>query len=712
MKEEQRNMFLAIALSLGVVMLWQVFFAPELTDPAELETIDQAAFEMGDGSLPYPTDGGTSQGLGGMGSGAIDRDAALQLSARVEIDAPGVDGSISLAGARIDDLHLRHFRETIDPESPEITLLSPSGSEDSYYVEFGWLPAPGVTATVPGRSSIWTPANPNTVLTPETPLTLVWSNGEGLTFSRLITVDDDYMFNVTQTVTNSTNRPVTLHPYGLIARRGEPEGNRFWIAYEGLFGYLDGQRHTASYKNLRDDGEVSYSSSDGWVGITDKFWMTALAPENGVEFEGRFTYRENDGVEFFQSDYRMNGQVIPAGGSVDISTRLFAGAKVVELIEQYRNEDGIQRFDLSMDWGWFFFLTKPFFWALLYLKGLLGNFGLAILAFTVLVKLVIFPLANKSYESMAKMRKVQPQIEKIREIHGDDKVKQQQEMMELYKREKLNPLAGCLPMLVQIPVFFALYQVLFVTIEMRHAPFYGWIHDLSAPDPTSLFNLFGLLPWSVEALAAVPLIGSLLTIGVWPLIMGFSMWFQFQLNPPPPDPMQRRMFALMPFFFMFLLANFSAGLVIYWAWNNFLSIVQQTVIMKRLGVAVNPFERIKLPGFMKNAFASSGVPKAERDMSEAEAEPEAEAESESVDEVVEDVIEEPVEEADAEAGDTETEDDAEEEADDEIEEEEEIVIEILDEDGEPVTSFEEDSSGWDDGTDDPYDDDEPTKGNS
>jgi YidC/Oxa1 family membrane protein insertase len=529
----------------------------------------------------------------------IEREAALGLSPRIVIDTDAVDGSISLAGARIDDLHLRRYRETVDPESPEITLMSPSASPDARYAELGWRPASGATTVVPTSTTVWTPLDPDAVLTPETPVTLIWANGAGLTFSRTISVDENYMFTIDQSVTNSTAEPVALHPYGLVARRNEPEGQRFWLAYEGPFGYLNGSRRDAGYGDLRDDGARDFTSTNGWLGITDKYWMTVLVPPRDAEFTGRFTYRDAPGGEIFQSDYIMNAMVVPPQGSIEVSANLFAGAKVVNLIDRYRNTYSVQRFDLAMDWGWFFFLTKPFFWALSHIGQLVGNFGVAILIFTVLIKLVFFPLANKSYESMAKMRKVQPEMEKLRERYKDDKVKQQQELMELYKREQLNPLAGCLPLLIQIPVFFALYQVLFVTIEMRHAPFFGWIQDLSAPDPTTVFNLFGLLPWSSADLAAVPLIGLFLTIGVWPIIMGFSMWYQMQLNPPPPDPIQRRMFQLMPIFFTFILANFAAGLVIYWAWNNTLSILQQTVIMKRMGTYENPLRRIPLPAALR-----------------------------------------------------------------------------------------------------------------
>ncbi len=601
MQEEQRNMFLAIALSLAVVMLWQFLMMPSAEERAAMEA-ERAAAEQdaADVGLPVPGADGAAQPLLGSETLVVERDAALRLSPRVPIDTPSVNGSISLAGARIDDLHLLRYRETIDPESPEITLMSPSASQDARYAELGWRPGRGSDTVVPSSTTVWTPIDPGAELTPETPLTLVWSNGEGLTFSRTISIDENYMFQITQAVTNSTNEPVTLHPYGLVARRGEPEGQRFWISYEGPFGYLNGSRRDAGYNKLRENGAREFTSSDGWLGITDKYWMTVLVPPQDSEFVGRFTYRDAPGGEIFQADYIMNARVVPPGGSLAVSSYLFAGAKVVDLIDQYRDGLGVQRFDLAMDWGWFFFLTKPFFWALSYLGRLAGNFGVAILLFTVLVKLVFFPLANKSYESMSKMRKVQPEMEKLRERYKDDKMKQQQELMELYKREKLNPLAGCLPLLIQIPVFFALYQVLFVTIEMRHAPFFGWVRDLSAPDPTTIFNLFGLLPWSSADLASIWLIGPFLTIGVWPLIMGFSMWFQMQLNPPPPDPVQRRLFQLMPIFFTFILANFAAGLVIYWAWNNILSIIQQTVIMKRMGTFENPLGRIKLPAIIRD----------------------------------------------------------------------------------------------------------------
>ena len=604
MQEEQRNMFLAIVLSLAVVMLWSFLAQPSPEERAAREAELTAAEQEADVGLPIPGAADASGSILATDALVVDRDAALRLSPRIAIDTPSVDGSISLAGARIDDLHLRDYRETIDPESPEITLMSPSGAQEARYAELGWRPARGENIEVPTSSSIWTPLDPGAVLTPETPITLLWSNGDGLTFTRMISVDEDYMFTITQEVINATNRPVTLHPYGLVARRGEPDGQRFWISYEGPFGYLSGSRRDAGYGDLRDDGARDFTSNEGWLGITDKYWMTVLVPPQDSEFVGRFTYRDAPSGEIFQADYIMDARVVPPGGSTEVSSYLFAGAKVVSLIDRYRDELGVQRFDLAMDWGWLFFLTKPFFWALSLLGSLTGNFGVAILLFTVLVKLVFFPLANKSYESMAKMRKVQPDMEKLRERYKDDKVKQQQELMELYKREQLNPLAGCLPLLIQIPVFFALYQVLFVTIEMRHAPFFGWIQDLSAPDPTSVFNLFGLMPWSSADLAAIPLIGAFLTIGVWPLLMGFGMWFQMQLNPPPPDPVQRRMFQLMPIFFTFLLANFAAGLVIYWAWNNFLSIIQQTVIMKRMGTYENPLGRIKLPRAVRDRLPS------------------------------------------------------------------------------------------------------------
>jgi len=610
MQEEQRNMFIAAALMFAVVMVWQFLVQPSPEERAAREAQQAAAQQQQEETntgLPSPGGASTATAPSGSDTLIIDREDALHLSPRVRIETPAVDGSISLAGARIDDIHLRRYHETIEPNSPEITLMSPAASPDAHYAELGWRPARGTNTVVPTSTTEWTPVDPNAVLTPQTPVTLIWANGQGLTFSRTFSVDQNYMFTVTQTVTNSTGEPVSLHPFGLVARRGEPAGRRYWISYEGPFGYLNGSRRDASYKNLREDGQRDFNSTEGWLGITDKYWMTVLVPPQDSEFVGRFTYRDTAGGEIFQADYIMNAEVVPPGGSIEVSSYLFAGAKVVDLIDDYRDSLGIQRFDLAMDWGWFFFLTKPYFWALSHLHRLVGNFGIAILMFTVLIKLAFFPIANKSYESMSKMRKVQPEMEKLRERYKDDKMKQQQELMELYKREKLNPLAGCLPMLIQIPVFFALYQTLFVTIEMRQAPFYGWIHDLSAPDPTSLFNLFGLLPISTDQLAAFPVLGPFLTIGAWPIVMGFTMWFQMQLNPPPPDPVQRRMFQLMPIFFTFLLAKFAAGLVIYWTWNNTLSIIQQTVIMKRMGTYENPLRRLGLMNLFHRLMPAGAV---------------------------------------------------------------------------------------------------------
>ncbi len=609
MQEEQRNLLLAGVLIVAVMMVWTLL-TPSPEPAGELAAGDPSVVsaQFDENGIPLPSVSAGDVPAASIPT-ALTRGNALALSERIIIDTESVDGSIALQGARLDDLHLRRYRETIEDDSPEITLLSPSATPGHTYVELGWTAAdPDLSATLPNSSTAWAPLDPSVVLTPQTPVTLIASNGAGLSFTRIISVDENYLFTVTDSVTNSTSSEVNLNPYGLVARESEPEGQRFWISYEGPFGYLDGSRRTAGYGHLRDNGSVSHTSTGGWVGITDKYWMTTIAPDQDQEIEAHFTFYERNGSEFFRSDYVMAAQSVPAGGSLELTTQVFAGAKVVSLIDGYRNDVGIARFDLAMDWGWFFFLTKPFFLAINWINGFVGNFGVAILIFTVLVKMVFFPLANKSYESMSKMRKVQPEMEKIRERYKDDRTQQQQEMMELYKREKLNPLAGCLPIVVQIPVFFSLYQVLFVTIEMRHAPFFGWIQDLSAPDPTTIFNLFGLLPWSSGDLATIPFVGSFLLLGVWPLVMGFSMWFQMQLNPPPPDPMQRRIFALMPFFFTFLLAKFAAGLVIYWAWNNTLSILQQWVIMKRMGVDVNPFENIKLPGFITERLPNRPPP--------------------------------------------------------------------------------------------------------
>ncbi|WP_309391180.1 membrane protein insertase YidC [Chelatococcus sambhunathii] len=578
---DNRNTILAVALSIMVLIGWQYFFARPQIEAQRQQQATQAALNADKqaGETPgagAPQPGAPAPSAAGAPQGKT-RDEALKASPRVKIDSPRLDGSIALVGGRIDDVSLKDYRETVDPKSPEIVLFAPLDSPQPYYAEFGFVNAQGGTAKLPDGRTEWK-AESAGPLTDKTPVVLTWDNGEGLIFKRTISLDANYMFTVKDSVTNAGSAAATLYPYALISRRGEPHVSGYYILHEGLIGVIgDEGLQELTYKKVSDGPRSFRQNTGGWLGITDKYWASALVPPQDKPYDARFA-STTDGGKTYQTDYLLNAMTIAPGASAETSGRLFAGAKQVSVIDKYETEGGVRKFELMIDWGWFHFITKPMFYALDYFFKLLGNFGLAILAVTVIVKLLFFPLANKSYVSMSKMKLVQPEMAKIKERFPDDKVKQQQELMELYKKEKINPLAGCLPIVIQIPVFFSLYKVLFVTIEMRHAPFYGWIRDLAAPDPTSLFNLFGLIPWEVP---------HFLLIGVWPILMGITMFLQMRLNPAPPDPTQAMIFNWMPLFFTFLLASFPAGLVIYWTWNNLLSILQQWVIMKRQGVKVD-----------------------------------------------------------------------------------------------------------------------------
>ncbi|WP_299394824.1 membrane protein insertase YidC [Pelagibius sp.] len=578
---EQRNLLLAIVLSVAILFGFQMLFPPPPPPVQQPETVGEQ------GSTPVPGQGAAPSipGLPGGVPAAQVREEAIGISPRIEIDSENLGGSIALRGAKLDDLVLRQFRETLDEDSPLITYLSPEGSADPYFARFGWAAAPGTTVTLPDAQTLW--QSEGGTLTPDTPVTLRWNNGEGLTFEQVFELDDEYLFTVTQRVVNDAGAEVQLAPFGLISRTNTPEILGFFILHEGPLGVFDEVLKEVDYDELKDDFEgrdvvIETPTTGGWIGITDKYWLAALIPEQSQAVKTRFLYNQRDGRDHYQTDMIYDATAVPAGGSVEITNRLFAGAKEVVKLDAYEEQFGIVGFDRAVDFGWFYYLTKPLFYALHWLNATLGNFGLAILALTVAIKLVFFPLANKSYRSMAKMRKLQPQMLELRERFAEDKQRLNQEMMALYKREGANPLSGCLPILIQIPVFFALYKVMFVTIEMRHAPFYGWIQDLSAPDPTSILNGFGLLPWGVPELGIL----NLLNLGVWPLLMGISMFLQQKLNPQPPDPVQAKIFLMMPIIFTFLLATFPAGLVIYWTWNNVLSIAQQAIIMKRAGVPI------------------------------------------------------------------------------------------------------------------------------
>jgi len=597
---DNKNFFLAIALSIIVLFGWQYFVgAPQMERERLRQEQRQAAEtkkptpqpEIGGSSVPQPSAGQTQTGgnlpLPGTGAATpkISREAALSSNPRIEIDTPSLMGSISLKGGRIDDLLLRNYRQTVDPESDNITLFSPSGIKGAYYAEFGWTADPETKIKTPTSTTLWS-IKPGAKLTPETPVNLEYDNGEGLIFRRTISLDKDFMFSISQEVENRTAEAVTLYPYGLLSRHGKPEIQNFYILHEGLIGVLgeDGLQEI-DYDDVIDGNTMTFESTGGWLGIIDKYWGAVLVPNQKEKMTARFSASQRNDIVTYQTDYLGKGIVAAPGNRATIENQLFAGAKVVSIIDGYDEKLGITNFDLLIDWGWFYFITKPMFMLIDFFFKFFGNFGIAILAATVVIKLIFFPLAHKSYVSMSKMKKLQPEIAKMKERFGDDRAKQQQAMMELYKKEQVNPMSGCLPILLQIPVFFALYKVLFGTIEMRHAPFFGWIQDLAAPDPTTLFNLFGLIPWTPPAL--IPL------VGIWPIIMGITMFIQMRLNPAPPDPVQAMVFNWMPLFFVFLLASFPAGLVIYWAWNNTLSVSQQWYIMNQQGVKVDLLGNIR-----------------------------------------------------------------------------------------------------------------------
>jgi YidC/Oxa1 family membrane protein insertase len=584
MDENNRNFILAIVLSMVVLFAWQFIFVPE-TPEQPTQQSEQAPPQPSASSETPQVDGAPAVGGAPQPEGAptgMTREEALAASPRVAIDTPSVKGSISLKGARIDDLILKDYRVTVDPDSAQVILLSPAGDPHAYYAERGFVAASGSDLALPAGDTLWTAEGQGT-LTPNSPITLTYDNGQGLKFERTISIDDKYMFTIDDTVTNSGEDPVTLYPYGLVSRHELPHVQGFYILHEGLIGVVDGGLEEISYSSAVDDPPATFKSENGWLGITDKYWATVVIPEQGKPFEAKFDGTTQGDRTRFQTDYLMGPVTVTAGGEAQVSGHVFAGAKEVNVVDGYASTFAIPKFDLLIDWGWFYFMTKPLFFALDYFYKLVGNFGVAILIVTLCIKIVLFPLANKSYVSMSKMKLLAPEMQKIKERYPDDRMRQQQAMMEMYKKEKVNPASGCLPILVQIPVFFALYKVLFVTIEMRHAPFFGWIQDLSAPDPTSIFNLFGLIPWDPPVF---------LMIGAWPIIMGITMWVQMKLNPAPPDPIQQKIFTWMPVFFTYLLASFPAGLVIYWAWNNTLSVLQQSVIMARQGVEIPLLENL------------------------------------------------------------------------------------------------------------------------
>ena len=590
---EQRNFILAIGLSILVLLVWQYFIGSneienqnETIIASEDTSIDDA--NLSDIPVPSLNDSPdiNADVLIASSNDTISEDPAY----RIKIDTQNIEGSISLVGARIDDIQLKNFKETMSEDSPLVQILKPVSSQKPFYIHHGWVAGPKENIVLPNEKSIWKLVRGNT-LTETSPITLEWDNGDGLTFSKKIEIDSNYLFTINQSITNNTSEDFTLYPYSLISRNGIPDDyTNFFVLHEGFIGVLgESGEKKADYNDIAKNPESFENINGGWLGFTDKNWATVIIPPSDLIYQGRFTSLSNGNT--YQVDYLGSAQDIKSGSIINIESMIFSGAKQVNILDKYEEEHSIEKFDLLVDWGWFYFLTKPLFYVLQWLYGILGNYGLSILGVTVLIKIVFFPLANKAYVSMSAMKKLQPEMLKIRENYKDDRAKQQQAIVAIYKKEKVNPLSGCIPILIQVPVFFALYKVLLCTMEMRHQPFFGWIRDLSAKDPTTIFNLFGLIPWSPP---------SFLLIGIWPILMGLTMSIQMRLNPTPPDPIQQKIFAWMPVVLTFLFAQFSAGLVIYWAWNNTLSSLQQYIIMKRMGVEVELWSNIKSAFKKKN----------------------------------------------------------------------------------------------------------------
>ena len=607
---ESKNLWIAIALSAAILIGWTVFIeGPRMAAQKAQQQAQQAQ------QAAQPAEQPAQQAAAPQDTGrkTLPRDEALKESPRVAIDTPRLQGSIALKGSRIDDLVLKGYRETVEPTSPNIVLLSPADSEHGYYADFGWSSdAAGIA--LPKNDTVWN-ADGDT-LSPDHPVTLTWDNGQGLTFARKFEIDANYMFTVTDTVTNASGAEVELAPYGRVVHYGTPQNaSQTYVLHEGPIGVFEGALKEEKYHSVKSQAEetdnngkfVFPNSTGGWMGISDKYWLVSQVPPQDETLTGSMFYDLKG--DFYQVDFAAAKKPVPQGGSLTRQQHLFAGAKVVSMLADYRDRLNLPLFDRAIDFGWFWFLTKPLFVILDTIYRYVGNFGIAILCLTVLVKACMFPLANKSYRSMSKMKILTPKMQELRAKFGDDKAKLNQEMMELYKREKVNPAAGCLPIVVQIPVFYALYKVIYVTIEMRHAPFFGWIRDLSAPDPTSVLNLFGLIPWDYHFLLTRPAVGSvfhILSIGIWPLIMGVTMYMQQKLNPAPADPVQARVFQFLPIMFTFMMGQFQAGLVIYWAWSNTLSIAQQYTIMRRHGTPIGAKAQAKVAAAVEPVPANGG----------------------------------------------------------------------------------------------------------
>ena len=574
MSPDNRNLLAAMVLSFAILVGWQIIFVEPELEAERARLAAKALLE--DPATSGAIEAAQSTASSGASASTVSGSETVVEAARITIEAPKLSGSLTTAGSRIDDLLMLDYQVALGGTDDPVRLLRPVDDTLPYFMELGWVSA-DAEQPVPTSTTIW--QTDDSILSPDSPVTLYWDNGNGLVFEREIQIDNDYLFTFTDSVRSNLSESITLNPYGLVRRHGTPELTGIYILHEGPLGVFDEQLNEEDYSELKKAGGegLSYApeAEGGWIGITDKYWLTALIPNQSETVS--YSMRSLGGIQDrYQTDFLGAEISIAPGETISWSANLFAGAKKLSILDAYAEQLSIENFDLAIDFGWFYFLTKPFFYALNFLFSMFGNFGVAIIIFTAIMRLAMYPLASRSYRSMGKMRQLAPKLQEMRERHGDDRQKLNQEMMALYKQEKVNPAAGCLPILLQIPIFFALYKVLYVSIEMRHAPFYGWVQDLSDVDPTSILNLFGLLPYSVD------MFPQFMSIGIWPILMGITMWVQMRLNPTPPDPIQAKIFMYMPIFFTFLLAGFPAGLVIYWTVNNLLSVLQQWWITRSM----------------------------------------------------------------------------------------------------------------------------------
>jgi YidC/Oxa1 family membrane protein insertase len=570
MQGDLKNLIITILLSTAILLGWQYFYEQPRIEQSykiaqEASKKDSSANEV----LAEVLD---------TGRVFVDRNIALTKSGagRVRIASTHLTGSISLQGVRLDDLTLNGYKKSIDEDSNEVILFAPSNTKEAYFAEFGWI-SPIKDFDLPDSKSVWVASKQE--LTDNDSIDFYWKNKQGVKFIITISLDSKYMFTVTQTIRNHSNDIVSVYPYGLINRNYEDAEKANLVIHQGALGVFNEKLEEMKYADLVEEKHKKYTSKKGgWIGITDKYWLSAIIPQNQGKFDANFSGYAKGGTNKYQVDYVGEKVILTPNKEVSFVSNLFAGAKKVNVLDQYKEQYGAVLFDRAVDFGWFYFLTKPMFRLLEYFYGIIGNFGLAILLMTIAIRILLFPLANKSYRSMNKIKKLQPELTKLKERFGSDRVRMNNEMMELYRRESVNPLSGCLPMIVQLPVFFSLYKVIFVSLEMRHAPFFGWIRDLSAADPTSIVNLFGIIPWDPP---------SFLTIGAWPIIMGVSMFLQQRMSPEPSDPVQAKVMKFLPLFIIFMFHSFPAGLMIYWSWSNILSIVQQWLLLKTEKVKKN-----------------------------------------------------------------------------------------------------------------------------